>query len=450
MTLEEYRSTAKHWLEKDAISKIMPDRFPLLQEMRLANEVVWINPDKCPMAEISAGDCELSMADINDAEARLQRFTPFIMHCFPETKEQGGLIESALTDIPEMKNRMAEKYGSRLQGRLLLKQDSHLAIAGSVKARGGIYEVLKHTEELALAEGLLKEGDNYTKLAEPECREFFGRHKIQVGSTGNLGMSIGIMGAATGYQVIVHMSADAKQWKKDLLRSHGVTVMEYESDYGEAVENGRKQSDKDPMSYFVDDENSRNLFLGYAVAAKRLVGQLKEKRISVDADHPLFVYIPCGVGGAPGGITFGLKQVFGDDVHCFFAEPVQAPCMLLGMGTGLHHDISVQDIGLSGSTEADGLAVGRPSGFVGKMMEPLLDGEFTIQDEKLYGFLRELEETENIFLEPSACAAFQGVLKIENALETLEYLDRNKLNDSVSGHDVGGCSRQPGLLPALL
>lgn len=152
------------------------------------------------------------------------------------------------------------------------------------------------------------------------------------------------------------------------------------------MKNGRALTVRDPRSYFVDDENSGTLFLGYAVAAKRLQKQLKAQSIAVDAAHPLFVCIPCGVGGAPGGVSFELKLLFGDSVHCFFVEPTQAPCMLLGMATGRNQDISVQDIGLTGLTHAGGLAVGRPSGFVGRVMKHLLSGEFTIRDGKLYDY----------------------------------------------------------------
>lgn len=408
---------------------------PILKEVAAAREAAWINPDRLPFDE-AARTQELTMADIEDAENRLKRFAPFIMKCFPETESRGGIIESELQEIPKMRDLINEKYGAALEGRLLLKKDSHLAIAGSVKARGGIYEVLKHTEDLALERGILTEAevsDNsegntaYLKLATDEARAIFSQYKVQVGSTGNLGMSIGIMSAAVGFHVIVHMSADAKQWKKDKLRSHGVTVIEYESDYSEAVRNGRAQSDADPMSYFVDDENSRNLFLGYAVAARRLVGQLETLNVKVDGDHPLFVYIPCGVGGAPGGVSFGLRQVFGDAVHCFFVEPTQAPCMLAGMASGLNSGISVQDLGLTGLTHADGLAVGRPSGFVGGVMKPHLSGEFTVKDARLYDYMRDLLSSEGIFLEPSACAAFQGPIRLGQEAVCGQYLRDNGL-----------------------
>lgn len=407
---------------------------PVIRDIADAKEICWINPETKPWQEVKE-KLAVKTKEIDDAQERLFRFAPFIRKCFPETAKDNGIIESDIAEIPEMKKYLERMSGKKFPGTLLLKKDSHLAVAGSVKARGGIYEVLKHTEDLALNAGLLSPGDNYALLTEKKCREFFSQYKIQVGSTGNLGLSIGIASAAIGYQVTVHMSADAKQWKKDLLRKHGVTVTEYESDYSEAVKRGRQLSDADPKSYFVDDENSKSLFLGYAVAARRLKKQLEDKNICVDSEHPLFVYIPCGVGGAPGGITFGLKDVWGDNVHVFFVEPVQAPCMLLGMASGLHSDICVQDIGLTGQTHADGLAVGRASGFVGKVMEPLLSGEFTLEDRWLYEYMRALWKSENIFIEPSAAAAFGGAAGFMRYEQMQEYwknhAPESELDDAV-------------------
>ncbi len=407
--------------------KIMTD-YPQLEQVINLTPTLWLNPN---YREQRTNKSTIDFNDILDAEKRLKRFAPFIMEAFPETKDANGIIESELRAIPAMQDYIKQNYNSDFSGKLYLKMDSHLPIAGSVKARGGIYEVLKHTEELALEHGLLTKEDNYNQLNTEKAKEFFSNYKIQVGSTGNLGLSIGIISAKIGYQVIVHMSSDAKQWKKDLLRTKGVKVIEYEDDYNAAVANGRKESDADEYSYFIDDENSIDLFLGYAVAALRLKKQLEEKNVTVDSANPLFVYIPCGVGGAPGGISYGLKEVFGDDVHCFFVEPCPAPAMLVGMATGKHNAIDVKDIGLSGLTIADGLAVSRPSKLVGKLMESRLSGIFTADDNNLENYLKALLKTENIFIEPSAAASFAGIINKNNYAKLQNYLEKQQLINKI-------------------
>ena len=401
----------------------LKEGYPLLNKLIATEEVFWVNPNM-EKYETAIKDSLLNEENVKDAEERLKRFAPYIAKVFPETKETNGIIESPLLKISSMKQALEKHYEQPILGELLLKCDSHLPISGSIKARGGIYEVLKHAEQLALQHGMLTEEADYSILDSDTCREFFATYSIAVGSTGNLGLSIGIMSAKLGFNVTVHMSADAKQWKKDLLRSKGVNVIEYEADYSKAVEEGRRQADADPSCYFVDDENSHDLFLGYAVAASRLQKQLDELEIVVDEEHPLFVYLPCGVGGGPGGVAFGLKLLYKDNVHCFFAEPTHSPCMLLGLMTGLHDKIAVQDIGIDNVTDADGLAVGRPSGFVGKTIEPFLSGNYTVSDEELYRLLKELADTEHIYLEPSALAGMIGPVKVG---KEDEYLQKQQL-----------------------
>lgn len=393
---------------------------PLLSELLALRETTWFNPAIAPVATALA-DVGLTAEDVAETSARLQRFAPYLAKVFPETAAAGGIIESPLVPLPTLGRQLLDEIGVAAGGALWLKADNQLPISGSIKARGGIHEVLKHAEDLALQAGLIRPGDDYAALASDAARAFFGRYRIAVGSTGNLGLSIGIVSARLGFQATVHMSADARQWKKDRLRASGVTVVEYASDYSVAVAQGREQAASDPNCYFVDDENSPQLFLGYTVAAERLARQFEQAGIQVDAEHPLFVYLPCGVGGGPGGVAFGLKLAFGDAVHCLFAEPTHSPCMLLGVYSGLHDAVCVQDFGIDNVTAADGLAVGRPSGFVGRAMQRLIDGYYTVTDETLSRLLASAWELEQVRLEPSALAGMPGLQRV---LRAPDYLQR--------------------------
>ncbi|MDD9174427.1 D-serine ammonia-lyase [Aliivibrio finisterrensis] len=407
------------------IQKLKTD-FPLVNKLIALEEISWFNPNITSLEE-ALPYVGLGEKNIEDASQRLSRFAPYLVEAFPETAAMKGIIESEVFEIEKMKESLEQQFSTPILGRLMLKKDSHLPISGSIKARGGIYEVLTHAEKLAIEAGLLNESDDYSKLMSDDFKQFFSQYSIAVGSTGNLGMSIGIMSAKLGFSVSVHMSADAREWKKNTLRSHGVNVVEYEQDYGVAVEQGRKEAEKDPMCFFIDDENSQTLFLGYSVAGERLKKQFEEKNILVNDEHPLFVYLPCGVGGGPGGVAFGLKMAFGDNVHCIFAEPTHSPCMLLGVHTGLHDEISVQDIGIDNITAADGLAVGRASGFVGRAMERLLDGYYTMTDEAMYLQLGLLNQQEGIKLEPSALAGMMGAIVVS---KDQQYQDRMKFDDA--------------------
>lgn len=416
-------------LTKQEIGNWM-EEYPQMANLLKLQPLVWLNPKRREMEHVQG--LPVSFEDLEEAERLWQRFAPYLRAVFPETEGTEGIIESELREAGNMQTQLESYYGEHLPGKLFIKCDNELPVAGSVKARGGFFEVLRHAETLALKEGLLAPGDSYEWFATDEAKKYFGNYAIGVGSTGNLGLSIGIISAELGFKVSVYMSADAKEWKKELLRKKGVRVVEFSGDFSEAVTAGREETLRLPNGYFVDDEKSRDLFLGYSVAALRLKHQLEHMGVAVDKEHPLFVYLPCGVGGAPGGMAFGLRHMFGDYVHPVFIEPTHAPAVLLGLMTGLKNGVCVQDIGIDNQTEADGLAVGRASSFASASSEQLISGIATVEDNELFPLLAMLKDSEGIQIEPSAAAGFAGPFM----MAATNYAEEHSIDPEKAAHIV--------------
>ena len=141
-------------MEIDSLSSL-ERREILLTDIRNAIEVEWSNPMKMNNDDAVLRSA-LTMSDIDSAYARLRRFAPLMRLLFPETEDRNGMIDSDLVEVSKLKRALNNsRIGADIKGRLMMKMDSHLAVAGSVKARGGIYEVLKHTEKLAVEHGIL-------------------------------------------------------------------------------------------------------------------------------------------------------------------------------------------------------------------------------------------------------------------------------------------------------
>lgn len=165
---------------------------PLIRDLIALRETYWFNP-KIKDAAAGLADVGLTRADIQDAADRLKRFASYLADAFPATRATGGIIESPIRAVPDMQAAMAGLQGAstgevagggaRIPGQLWAKLDSELPISGSIKARGGIYEVLELAERLALENELITLNSDYRVLRAPAARELFASHSVAVGST---------------------------------------------------------------------------------------------------------------------------------------------------------------------------------------------------------------------------------------------------------------------------
>lgn len=372
-----------------------------LRQLQEAQPVFWLHSQACDAIEV-ADSSGLSTAEFKNAALQWRCYQPLLKALFALDDFSSPLLAIEtyrMTCEPLLP-----------EGSLWLKGDHQLPISGSVKARGALYELLD------FACSTVGGFDNPLLLLEEDSKERLSNYQVVVGSTGNLGLAVGKIARTLGFKVSVHMSQDARAWKKDLLCDAGARVVEYAGDYSLAVASARELAGKDSHSYFVDDESSKLLMLGYSLAALELQSQFEHSGYRPTQRSPLVVYLPCGVGGAPVGIAYGLKQFYGNAVQCVIVEPIQAPCLNLALLTGRCQPVS--DQGLSGLTQADGLAVGCASALALEVGKAVISGGVTVSDDSLLLALTALYQNEAICIEPSAAAGLVAVNRCHEVFST--------------------------------
>ena len=239
------------------------------------------------------------------------------MVLFPSLIHAQGIIESPLLDADRLQLRMSPRGGP--VGRWLIKADHALPVAGSVKARGGVYEVLLHAESVARRHGLM----NVT-----------GRRRDARASSGARALRATSCGGCVHRKSWIECRCDGGRPGISDHRAHVVGCQGLEKNApavgGVCKWWNMRATSRRPLRRVADrrricqmrtsstTRNRRISFGDIALRALRLQRQLASRGIRVDARHPLFVYLPCGVGGAPGGVTFGLRHLYRGQRALFF------------------------------------------------------------------------------------------------------------------------------------
>ncbi len=387
--------------------------------------LMWVNPGLCPLDE-AGGELQEMGAKVAKTCENWIRMAPLLAACFPGLQPQRGRLRSQLLPVPGLRRLMPQDTG-----RYYVKSDNDLQVSGSTHIRGAVYEVTLLAMVLGRKLGLMTDEAGPMALTTAEARQAFSAYKVVTASSGNLGLAVGRAAQGLGFRVEVHMPRSARSWIERELRTSGIKVVLHEDGFRKTNEAAMRAAEGDPGSYFVDEKHSRLLFFGASAAAAELQAQLVRQNIQISKDRPLFLYLPCGSGSAPGGVAMGARQMFGPNVHCFFAEPVCTPKALAALSTPRSKPVNVRDMGLRSRTAAAGLSVPELSPLVAGAMESQLSGVFTVEDDIMFRWLAQAQDRAGLQLDPGAAASLAGPEMLMQTDAGRAYLERHGLQDKM-------------------
>lgn len=369
------------------------EEFPLLQQLMNKEPVFWANPN----FDAKLADETVSRAAIFDATARLQRFRPYIETVFPETNHRRGSIESPLLRIRTMQQSLNNFWQMKALGHLYLKADNQLPVAGSIKGRGGVYAVLQIAEDIALHYSNLAYEDNYAMLSSNEFKQLFGHFEIVTTSNGNFSIAVATIARKLGFKVRVQLTGSAP-WQQEKLTALGVQLVPEDTNLAENLGD---------HTYRIDCHRDPNLLLGFATAAIHLQMQLKNQQVTLDEQHPLFIYLPTISGQSAAGIITGLRQILQVPIYPIMIQSSFNPALLLELMTG-PDPVSAAELNLDPKIMAASFAGEMPDSRALELAKTQVYGVATVSDHALLQYLNLLAMSENILCEPAALAGFAG------------------------------------------
>jgi len=221
-------------------------------------------------------------------------------------------------------------------------------------------------------------------------------------TTGNTGIATAMMGARSGFPVIIVMPEGMSEERKKAIRAFGADIMTVpgaESDVDLAVSKTKELVKSDPKKYFLVDQfnNPANIQAHYETTGPEIWEQSGHK---IDA----FV-ATVGTGGTISGIGRYLKEQ-DPKIRIYAVEPEECP-VLSKQRWGTH---PIEGIG---------------DGFIPNVLDlEVLDGVILVNSEKSIEMTKRIAKTEGLFVGISSGANVEACLKL--------HKQRPKLNRVVT------------------
>lgn len=240
---------------------------------------------------------------------------------------------------------------------------------GSVKDRPALYMILD-----AEKKGILKPGDT-----------------IIEGTSGNMGISLAMIGAAKGYKVILVMPDTMSMERRNLMKAYGAELILTEGKLGmkESVEVAEKMAKEN--SYFLPRQFSN-------MANVKSHNETTAIEIINDTEGDLDAFVAgVGTGGTISGVAQILKES-NNDILTVAVQPDKSPVLTGGAPSG--HKIQ-----------------GLGANFVPDIYDKnVVDEVMDISEEESFKYSRQLGEKEGILVGISAGANFAAAVKVAKRL----------------------------------